>query len=243
MGNDERTEMQLKFQYSPHPSVFLTTPKVVGTGLNLTATNHAVLTQKFWVVNEQRQAFARVVRLGQNRVPHTRLLNTGPGGYDNRASDLHRRSGVAQMKSCMAWWADRTSQLWWNSRFQNVMKTIQNSWRSKESSCRQMVRMNDNYLGSVMKLRLFKHSTNTITPTDAKSANGMENEAQWRSPGVLVIIRFCSMLDDYSDEYEMMAMVNWDLVNWIIASFGCSNMWWKAGAPVQWLTRPNSVVP
>jgi len=47
MGNDERTEMQLKFQDSPNPSVFVTTPKVGGTGLNLTAANHAVITQKF----------------------------------------------------------------------------------------------------------------------------------------------------------------------------------------------------
>ena len=98
MGNNERTEMQLKFQDSLNPSVFVTTPKVGGTGLNLTAANHAVITQKFWVLNEQRQAFARVVRLGQNRVPHTWLLNTGPNGYDNRASDLHQLSGVAQMR-------------------------------------------------------------------------------------------------------------------------------------------------
>jgi len=98
MGNDERTEMQLKFQDSSNPSVFVTTPKVGGTGLNLTAANHVVRTQKFWVLNEQRQAFARVVRLGQNRVPHTWLLNTGPGGYDNRASGLHQLSGVAQMR-------------------------------------------------------------------------------------------------------------------------------------------------
>jgi len=98
MGNDERTEMQLNFQDSPNPSVFVTTPKVGGTGLNLTAANHTVITQKFWVLNEQRQAFAQVVRLGQNRVPHTGLLNTEPNGYDNRASDLHQLSGVAQMR-------------------------------------------------------------------------------------------------------------------------------------------------
>jgi len=98
MGNNERTEMQLKFQDSPNPSVFVTTPKVGGTGLNLTAANHAVITQKFWVLNEQRQAFARVVRHGQNRVPHTWLLNTGPNGYDTRVSDLHQLSGVAQMR-------------------------------------------------------------------------------------------------------------------------------------------------
>jgi len=98
MGNDEHTEMQLKFQDLPNPSVFVTTPEVGGTGLNLTAANNAVITQMFWVLNQQRQSFARVVRLGQNRVPHTWLLNTGPNGYDNRASVLHQLSGVAQMR-------------------------------------------------------------------------------------------------------------------------------------------------
>jgi hypothetical protein len=98
MGNDERTEMQLKFQDSRNPSVFVTTHKVCGTGLNLTASNHAVITHRFWVLNKQRQAFARVVQLGQNKVPHTWLLNTGPGGNDNHRSDLNQLSGVAQMK-------------------------------------------------------------------------------------------------------------------------------------------------
>ena len=64
MGNDECTEMQLKFQNSRNPSVFVTTPREGGTGLNLTAANNAVITQQFWVINEQLQAFARVVRLG-----------------------------------------------------------------------------------------------------------------------------------------------------------------------------------
>jgi hypothetical protein len=54
--------------------------------------------QKFRVLNEQRQASAPVVRLGQNRVPHTWLLNSGPNGYDNRASDYHQLSGVARMR-------------------------------------------------------------------------------------------------------------------------------------------------
>jgi len=97
MGNNESSEMQLKFQHSPNPSVFVTTPKVGGTGLNPKAANHTVITQKFWVLNEQRQAFAQVVRLGPNSVSHTWLLNTGPSDYDNRASDLHQLSGVAQM--------------------------------------------------------------------------------------------------------------------------------------------------
>ena len=58
MGNHEHTEMPLKFQVSRNPSVFITTPKVGGTGLNPTAANHAVITEKFWVLEEQQQAFA-----------------------------------------------------------------------------------------------------------------------------------------------------------------------------------------
>jgi len=98
MGNDERTEMRLKFQDSLNRSVFIMTPNVGLTGLNLTAVNHVVITEKFWVLNEQWQASARVVWLEQNRVPHTWLLNMGPGGYDNSTSDLHQQSGVAQTK-------------------------------------------------------------------------------------------------------------------------------------------------
>jgi len=64
MGDDGRTEIQHKFQDSQNPSEFITTPKVGETGLNLTAANHAVFTPKLWVLNDQRQAFAQVVRPG-----------------------------------------------------------------------------------------------------------------------------------------------------------------------------------
>ena len=98
MCNDECTEMQLKIQDSQNPSVFITTLKVGGTGPKYTAASYAVITQKFWVSNEQRQAFARVLRLGHNRVPHAWLVNTGPDGYNNHASHLHQHYGVAQMR-------------------------------------------------------------------------------------------------------------------------------------------------
>jgi len=65
MGNDERTEMHLKFQDSPNHSVLVTTPKVGGTCLNLTAANYVVLTQKFSVLNEEHQAVARLSDLGK----------------------------------------------------------------------------------------------------------------------------------------------------------------------------------
>ena len=58
MGNDKCTEMQLKIQDSRHPWVFISTPNVGRRCLNLIAANDVVITQKFWVFSEQRQAFA-----------------------------------------------------------------------------------------------------------------------------------------------------------------------------------------
>ena len=56
MGNDERPEMQLKFQDSRNPSVFKTIPKVGEIGQNRTDANCAVITKKFGRLNEQWQA-------------------------------------------------------------------------------------------------------------------------------------------------------------------------------------------
>jgi hypothetical protein len=61
MGNDERTDMQLTFQHSSNPSVFVTTPTVGGTGVNLTAEKHVVIAQKFRVLNDHWQAFAPIL--------------------------------------------------------------------------------------------------------------------------------------------------------------------------------------
>jgi len=87
-----------------------------------------------------------------------------------------------------------------------------------------MVRMNDNYQDSDIKVRLFKHSTNTISQNDAKLSNSMENKVQLRSLGELVIDQLHCVLVDNCDEYEMMSMVNRYLVNWNIASFRCTKM-------------------
>jgi len=98
MGNNECTQMQLKFEGLPNHSGFVTTSKVRGTGIYLTAANLAIISQKFCILNEQCQGFVQVVQPGQIRVPHTWLLNTGPSGYDNRASDLHQHSGVGRLR-------------------------------------------------------------------------------------------------------------------------------------------------
>ena len=88
-----RTELRNEFQNMARCAVFLTTTKVGGTGLNIVAANHAVILQKPWVLNEQRQAFGRIVRLGQTRQPHCWLLNVGPGGYNDQVTQLHYQIG------------------------------------------------------------------------------------------------------------------------------------------------------
>jgi hypothetical protein len=93
-----RTQIIDEFESSSACAVFITTTKLGGTGLNLVAANHAVVLQKPWVLNEQRQAFGRIVRLGQKRVPHTWLLNTGPSGIDDRITQLHITNGSGQLR-------------------------------------------------------------------------------------------------------------------------------------------------
>jgi len=88
MDNNKCPDMQLKFGDSWDPSVFITGSNVGGTGLNHTAVSHAVITQKFWVLTQQGWSFAKVIWVGQNRVLHAWLLNMGPSGYDNHASDI-----------------------------------------------------------------------------------------------------------------------------------------------------------
>jgi hypothetical protein len=65
MGNDESTEMVLKFQESRNPAVFVTTPKVGGSSLYLTAANHAVRTEKFWVLMRSGRHMHELSGLGK----------------------------------------------------------------------------------------------------------------------------------------------------------------------------------
>jgi len=68
------------------------------TGLDYSTANYQVTSETFWVINELWEAFTHVVRIGQHRVPHTWVLNTGPGDYDICMTELHRQSGVARMR-------------------------------------------------------------------------------------------------------------------------------------------------
>jgi len=97
IGNNECTNMQLQFEDSRNPTVFITSSQVGGVGHCLTAGNHTVISQKFWVLNGQLQAIAQLIGFGQITVPDTWLLNMGPGGGDIHGSDHHWPSSVAEL--------------------------------------------------------------------------------------------------------------------------------------------------
>jgi len=48
--------------------------------------------QKFWNLNEQRQAVARIHHIGQMRTPKSWILHC-EGGVDDRADELHQSRG------------------------------------------------------------------------------------------------------------------------------------------------------
>jgi len=74
------------------PAALILTPALGGTGLNLVSANHVVIMQKFWNLNEQRQAVARIHRIGQARTPEAWILHC-EGGVDDRAEELHQSRG------------------------------------------------------------------------------------------------------------------------------------------------------
>jgi len=60
-GKGGCTDIQLWFEDSPNPSVFITPVKVYGIHLNITTSNDAVITPKFCISNEHYQIFATIV--------------------------------------------------------------------------------------------------------------------------------------------------------------------------------------
>jgi hypothetical protein len=55
---ENATEIECALQNSCNPSVFITTPRVGGTGLNLTAATYTVITRKILILNKQWQVLA-----------------------------------------------------------------------------------------------------------------------------------------------------------------------------------------
>ncbi len=88
----DRDRLLQEFALVDRPAALILTPALGGTGLNLVAANHVIIMQKFWNLNEQRQAVARIHRIGQRRIPKAWILHC-EGGVDDRAEELHQSRG------------------------------------------------------------------------------------------------------------------------------------------------------
>jgi len=88
----DRDSLLQEFSTVNRPAALILTPALGGTGLNLVAANHVIIVQKFWNLNEQRQAVARIHRIGQGRTPNAWILHC-EGGVDDRAEELHQARG------------------------------------------------------------------------------------------------------------------------------------------------------
>lgn len=97
MNNNNLMITQLTFQDFTSCSLFITIPKVGGTGLIHSVDNRGISTQMCYVLIEQYQAIAYVVRLREIRVPFTWLLITEPSGNITRVTDLLHLLGVAHI--------------------------------------------------------------------------------------------------------------------------------------------------
>ena len=88
----DRDRLLQEFASVDRPAALILTPALGGTGLNLVAVNHIIIQQKFWNLNEQRQAVARIHHIGQRRTPKAWILHC-EGGVDDRAKELLQSRG------------------------------------------------------------------------------------------------------------------------------------------------------
>jgi len=92
VSSRDRDRLLQEFASVDRPVALILTPALGGTGLKLLAANHVIIMQKFWNLNEQRQAVARIHGVGQMGTPKAWILHC-EGGVDDRAEELHQSRG------------------------------------------------------------------------------------------------------------------------------------------------------
>jgi hypothetical protein len=92
VASRERDKLVQEFASVDRPAALIFPPALCRTGLNLVAANHVIIMQKFWNLNEQRQAVARIHHIGQRQTPKAWILHC-EGGVDDRANELHQNRG------------------------------------------------------------------------------------------------------------------------------------------------------
>lgn len=85
------------FNVTVAPAVLIITLFLSGTGIKLFGPNHLVILQKVWSLNEQKQAVARIYRIGQKRKPRAFILHT-KGGIEDQITKLRMVNGGCEVK-------------------------------------------------------------------------------------------------------------------------------------------------
>ena len=78
-----------EFASVDRPMALICTPALGGTGLNLVAANQVIILQKFWNLNKQRQAVARIHCIGQRWTPKAWILHC-EGRVDDRVKEVQQ---------------------------------------------------------------------------------------------------------------------------------------------------------
>ena len=97
LTQQQRTTMIAEFSAVESPAALVITPPLGATGLNLVAANHVVILQKFWTLNEQRQAIGRIHRLGQKREPTAWIVHC-KDSIDDRSEELHKSRAMYEAR-------------------------------------------------------------------------------------------------------------------------------------------------
>ena len=119
------------FERSGKSAVLVLTPALGGTGINLISADHVVIAQKLWSLNEQKQAIARIHRIGQKRETKAWILNC-KGGIDDRIKELQMANGRFEARIMH-------SLLDPNLSYENVMDVR----RARESAYQRHLKLNE----------------------------------------------------------------------------------------------------
>ncbi|KAG0125069.1 hypothetical protein HOY82DRAFT_617162 [Tuber indicum] len=83
VASRDRDRLLQEFTLVDRLAALILTPALAGTGLNLVVANHVVIMQKFWNLNEQHQAVARIHLIRERRTPKAWILHC-EGGVTSR---------------------------------------------------------------------------------------------------------------------------------------------------------------
>ena len=92
-----------EFTSVDRPAALILTPALGGTVVNLVVANYVIMMQKFWNLNEQRQAVAGIHRIGQMRTPKARILHCEGGVHQQKITVCQVHCRCVRIPGGLTW--------------------------------------------------------------------------------------------------------------------------------------------